>query len=45
MRGEIYRTLLPKLTSADVEERRRATLALKIALAAIDGNSVFDVVN
>ena len=45
VRGEIYRTLLPKLTSADVEERRRAMLALKIALAAIDGNSVFDVVN
>ena len=45
VRGEIYRTLLPKLTSTDSAERKRAVLALKIALAAIDGNSVFDVVN
>jgi DNA repair exonuclease SbcCD nuclease subunit len=45
VRGEIYRTLLPKLTSPDGAERKRAVLALKIALAAIDGNSVFDVVN
>jgi DNA repair exonuclease SbcCD nuclease subunit len=45
VRGEIYRTLLPKLTSPDGTERKRAVLALKIALAAIDGNSVFDVVN
>lgn len=45
VRGEVYRTLLPKLTSADNEERKKAVLALKIALAAIDGNSVFDVIN
>ena len=45
VRGEIYRTLLPSLTSADPTVRKRATLALKIALSAIDGNNVFDVVN
>lgn len=43
IRGEIYRSLLPSLTSADTEEKRKAMLALKIALSAIDGNSVFDV--
>ena len=45
VRGEIYRMLLPSLTSADVSVRKKALLALKIALSAIDGNSVFDVVN
>ena len=45
VRGEIYRMLLPSLTSADAEERKRASMALKIALSAIDGNNVFDVVN
>ena len=45
IRGEVYRALLPKLTSADPEEKRQAILALKIALAAIDSNNVFDVVN
>ena len=45
IRGEIYRTLLPSLTSADAEVRKKATMALKIALSAIDGNNVFDVVN
>ena len=45
VRGEVYRTLLPSLTSADAEVRKKATLALKIALSAIDGNNVFDVVN
>ena len=43
--NEIYRMLLPSLTSADAEERKRASMALKIALSAIDGNNVFDVVN
>ena len=43
VRGEVYRALLPSLTSADADQRRRALLALKIALAAIDGNNVFDV--
>ena len=45
VRGEVYRTLLPSLTSADAEVRKKATLSLKIALAAIDGNNVFDVIN
>ena len=45
VRGEIYRMLLPSLTSADANERKKAMTALKIALSAIDGNSVFDVVN
>ena len=45
IRGEVYRALLPKLTSADQSEKRQALLALKIALAAIDSNNVFDVVN
>ena len=45
IRGEVYRALLPKLTSADQNEKRQALLALKIALAAIDSNNVFDVVN
>ena len=43
VRGEIYRKLMPKLVSADAEERRQALLALKIALTAIDGGNVFDV--
>lgn len=45
IRGEIYRNLLPLLNSADAEERRRAILALKIAIAAIDSNNIFDVIN
>ncbi|MBO7302919.1 MAG: exonuclease SbcCD subunit D [Clostridia bacterium] len=45
IRGEIYRSLLPSLTSADAEVKKKAVLALKIALAAIDGNNVFDVTN
>ena len=44
VRGEIYRMLLPSLTSTDVKERKQAVLALKIALSAIDGNNIFDVV-
>lgn len=45
VRGEIYRTLLPSLTSSDADVRRKSMLALKIALSAIDGNNVFDVIN
>lgn len=45
VRGEIYRTLLPSLTSADLAERRKAILALKIALAAIESNNIFDAIN
>lgn len=43
IRGEVYRALQPKLVSADANEKRQALLALKIALAAIDSNNVFDV--
>ena len=41
LRGELYRTLLPKLCSDDGNERRIATKALRIGLAAIDGKSIF----
>ena len=41
LRGELYRLLLPRLTSASAEERRIAVKALRIGLAAIDGRSVF----
>ena len=41
LRGELYRSLLPRLTSASAEERRIAVKALRIGLAAIDGRSVF----
>ena len=43
LRGELYRTLLPKLRSEDGTERRLATKALRIGLAAIDGKSIFGV--
>ena len=43
LRGELYRTLLPKLRSEDGNERRLATKALRIGLAAIDGKSIFGV--
>lgn len=36
VRGEVYRTLLPMLESENAEERARASLALKFALAALD---------
>lgn len=36
LRGEVYRELLPSLSSADERERRVASLALKAALAALD---------
>ena len=41
LRGELYRTLLPRLTSEDANERRLATRALRIGLAAIDGKNIF----
>jgi len=40
LRGELYRTLLPKLSSIDPQEKRRAVLALRIGLAAIDGKEI-----
>lgn len=36
IRGELYRTLLPSLDSDDADERVRASLALRFALAALD---------
>ncbi|MBE6593271.1 MAG: DNA repair exonuclease [Ruminococcaceae bacterium] len=42
LRGELYRTLLPKLAGDDPEQRRVATQALRIGLAAIDGKNIFD---
>ena len=36
VRGEVYRQLLPLLNSDDDEERKKAALALKFALAALD---------
>ena len=36
VRGEVYRTLLPLLNSEDEKERKKAALALKFALAALD---------
>lgn len=41
LRGELYRTLLPKLGSADASERRTAIRALRIGIAAIEGRSIF----
>ncbi len=45
LRGELYRTLLPKLSSADPEERAIAIKALQIGLAAIDGKNIFGASN
>lgn len=36
VRGEVYRTLLPMLESENAEERARASMALRFALAALD---------
>lgn len=41
LRGELYRTLLPKLNSDDANVRRLASRALRIGLAAIEGKSIF----
>ena len=40
LKGELYRTLRPKLISADAAERELALKALRIGLAAIDGKSI-----
>ena len=40
LRGEVYRTLKPKLESDDPEEQRRAAEALKVALLAIEGRRI-----
>ena len=43
LRGEIYRTLLPKLESCDADERKCAREALRLALCAIDGTSLSEI--
>ena len=40
VRGELYRSLLPKLTSGTPEERSIATRALRMGLAALAGNDI-----
>ena len=40
IRGELYRTLLPDLESADREKRDSASLALRYALAALSGEDI-----
>jgi len=40
MRGELYRELLPLLTSGTAEERATASAALKIGLAALEGRNI-----
>ena len=45
IKGEVYRTLLPKLESEDVEERKCAARALSIAFCALDGQNVLNVLD
>ena len=40
LRGEIYRTLKPKLESEDKDERRKAAEALRVALLAVEGREI-----
>ena len=40
LRGEFYRSLLPKLRSDDPAERKIAVLALRLGLSAIDGKDL-----
>lgn len=42
MRGELYRELLPMLTTGTAEERATAAAALKIGLAALEGRNITD---
>jgi hypothetical protein len=39
IRGAFYRALLPKLESADADERATAADALRIGLLALDGRA------
>ena len=43
LRGELYRTLLPRLESDDANERKLAAEALRLGLYAIDGGSVSEL--
>lgn len=45
IKGEVYRTLLPKLESEDLDERKNAAKALSIALMALDGKSILGLVD
>lgn len=45
LKGELYRQLLPKLTSSDPDEKETAALALKIAFAALDGGEISGAIN
>lgn len=40
LRGEFYRTLKGKLSSADIEERNTAAMALRIGLAALENKEL-----
>lgn len=40
LRGELYRTLKPKMLTGSDEERKDAALALRIGLAALDGRPI-----
>lgn len=40
VRGEFYRRLLPLLSSEDEQVRRRATMALRYGLSALDGRDI-----
>ena len=39
-RGELYRTLLPRLSEGTPEERARAAAALRVGLAALEGRDI-----
>ena len=40
VRGEVYRSLLPMLESSDADERKKASMALKFALSALDKREI-----
>ncbi len=43
VRGELYRSLLPRLTGGSEADRALAARALRLGLAAIDGNDITDL--
>ena len=43
IKGEVYRQLLPRLESADPDERESANRALRYALAALAGENISDM--
>ncbi len=45
IRGEVYRTLIPYLKSDDAEKRRKGADALRIALCAIDGGNLTELIS